>query len=45
MSVVLIGQPKVCPLTVHNVRAMRRLTTLAVPQPHGKVATQGEPAF
>ena len=28
--VVLIGQPKACTLAVHNVRAMRRLTNLAV---------------
>ena len=35
--VVLIGQPKVCALTVRNMRAMRRLTTLAVRlrQPYG----------
>ena len=35
--VVLIGQPKACAMAVRNVRAIRRLTTLAVRlrQPHG----------
>jgi exodeoxyribonuclease V alpha subunit len=39
--VVLIGQPKACALAVRNVRAMRRLTTLAVRLRHGQGAVQG----
>ena len=37
--VVLIGQPKACALAVRNVRAMRRLTTLAARLRLGEQAT------
>src|SRR5215475_5952947 len=42
--VVLIGQPKACALAVRNVRAMRRLTNLAVRLRLGGQATRTEGA-